>query len=544
VAARCHVAPEERSKLIELLEDLAEKGDLKRLAGKRFRAADTKKKGAPPRGSTPLFEGTIIVHPRGFGFVSGAGQGQDDIFIPADAIGPALHGDTVLAEVTGRTPKGREGRVVDVVKRRSARVAGVLRKRRKSIWVEPDDARVRGPILVTEGAENAKDGSAVVVEITRFPTRGDESPEARLFAELGEPGNHEVEVKKILLREGVDEEHPPLALLEAEQLAARRMPIADHGRKDLRHLPFLTIDPDDARDHDDAIWVERREAGGYRLYVAIADVSEYVAPGTELDAEALNRSFTIYLPDRAVPMLPTALAADLCSLLPERDRLCLCAIMILDANGRVTRTTVVEGVIRGAAYLTYGSVAQTLGFTDQFTAQPAALAFKKDLKVLDEVTRKLRRLRMGRGALDLDLPEPKLTLEEETLAPSWVEKRTQDPGVKRAYQLVEECMLAANEAVARWLQKRHSAGVYRVHAKPDEEKLERLANICEVLSVPCDIEALLEPKGLGRFLRKVANHEKAQVLEGLLLRSLKQAAYDVHNIGHFGLAAEAYVHFT
>jgi ribonuclease R len=243
-------------------------------------------------------------------------------------------------------------------------------------------------------------------------------------------------------------------------------------------------------------------------------------------------------------MLPTALAADLCSLLPERDRLCLCAIMILDANGRVTRTTVVEGVIRGAAYLTYGSVAQTLGFTDQFTAQPAALAFKKDLKVLDEVTRKLRRLRMGRGALDLDLPEPKLTLEEETLAPSWVEKRTQDPGVKRAYQLVEECMLAANEAVARWLQKRHSAGVYRVHAKPDEEKLERLANICEVLSVPCDIEALLEPKGLGRFLRKVANHEKAQVLEGLLLRSLKQAAYDVHNIGHFGLAAEAYVHFT
>jgi ribonuclease R len=483
----------------------------------------------------------LSVHPRGFGFIAAAGH--DDVFVPPEGIGGAMHGDKVTVGVTGRSSRGAEGRVESVVTRRSPRVAGVLRKRRASAWLEPDDSRIRGPIVLAGAPSHAKDGDAAVATIKRFPERANENPEGELLVVLGVPGDPNVEVAKILVREQVEEQHSEAAMREAEATASR-LGLGDaEGRQDLREVPLLTIDPEDARDHDDAVFAERR-GEGYRVWVAIADVAEYVQPGSALDQEALRRGCTIYLPDRALPMLPAALAADVCSLLPERERLCLAVIADIDQDGVVGRFEVCEGRMRGAAMLTYGSVARTLGFTELPPRSAQAEAFRRDLKVLDDVARKLRKNRIRRGALDFDLPEPKLLLDEKTGQPVGVKRRTEDPGVKRAYQMIEELMILANELVAQWLGKRKSPAVYRIHAKPELKKLERLGGICERVGAPFDLEEIQKPDGVSKWIRRIADHPKKSVLETLLLRSMKQAVYDITNVGHFGLASTAYVHFT
>ncbi|HEY6079265.1 MAG TPA: VacB/RNase II family 3'-5' exoribonuclease, partial [Polyangiaceae bacterium] len=492
----------------------------------------------PSRG----FEGLLNMNPRGFGFVAG-GAGQDDVYVPPDAIGGALHGDRVLVSVVAQSDRGLEGRIEQVVKRRSPRVAGVLRRRGKSAWLEPDDSRLRGPIVLSDPGKQGKDGDAAVVSITRFPDFQDENPEGELVSVLGPPGEPNVEITKILVREDVRESHSDGALREAEIFAQQLTTGSHQNRTDLRAIPLPTIDPEDARDHDDAVWVERH-GEGYRAWIAIADVSEFVQPGTELDEEALSRGCTVYLPTRAIPMLPAALAADLCSLLPERERLCLCVIADLDHDGVLEDYEIVEGVMRSAAMLTYGGVARTLGFSEAPPKSAAAEGFKKELKVMDELTRKLRKARMGRGALDMDLPEARVIVDPQTGAPTDVVRRAQDPGVKRAYSMIEELMLLANEAVALWLGKHKAPTVYRIHGQPDEAKLERLGEVAGRLGVEFDPEAMKEPLGVARFLARAQKHERKQVLEMLLLRSLKQAAYDTTNIGHFGLASKNYVHFT
>ncbi|HEY2409329.1 MAG TPA: VacB/RNase II family 3'-5' exoribonuclease [Polyangiaceae bacterium] len=498
------------------------------------------RRAAPARTGGEGWEGQLSVNPRGFGFVSD--PGHDDVYVPADAIAPAMHGDRVWVAIVGRSSRGVEGRVDRVVKRRNPRVAGLLKRRGKSVWLEPDDTRIRGPIVLSS-TRLGRDGEAAVAEITRFPEFANENPEGELLVVLGAPGDPNVEVAKILIREQITEQHPDAAIQEAEAMAARIRPIRAEGRLDLRAIPLPTIDPEDARDHDDAVWVER-QGEGFRAWIAIADVSEYVRPGTELDREALRRGCTIYLPDRAIPMLPAALAADLCSLLPEKERLCLCVIADLDRDARVKRFEIAEGVMRSAAMLTYGGVARALGFTELPPKSAPAEAFKRDLRVMEELTKKLRRARMVRGALDLDLPEAKLSLDPQTGAPIGVTRRTQDPGVKRAYNMIEELMLLANELVAVWLSQQKSPAIFRVHGKPDPAKLERLGLVARQLGVEFDYEEMSEPHGVSKFLARIAEHPKKQVLGMLLLRTLKQAVYDTHNVGHFGLASANYLHFT
>ncbi|MCA9633203.1 MAG: ribonuclease R [Myxococcales bacterium] len=531
----CAVPRGSRRRLPELLDGLVAEGKLKEMRGGKYRA-DVRK-----RRSDESWEGFLNVNPRGFGFV--VQVGKDDVYVPPEAIGGAMHRDRVRVGVVGRSSRGVEGRIEEIVERRSPRVAGVLRRRGGSLWMDPDDTRIRGPITLPAGEQRGSEGDAAVVSITQWPDSGNENPHAELVEVLGADGDPQVEVAKILVREEVTEEHPPEAMAEAEGMAARLRRVAAEKREDLRHVPLPTIDPEDARDHDDAVWAER-DGDGYKIWVAIADVSEYVQPGSALDQEALRRGCTIYLPDRAIPMLPSALAADLCSLLPDTDRLCLCVIAELDKQAKVKRVKIVEGVMRSAARLTYGGVARALGFTEEPPRSAQADAFKRDLKVLAEVTGKLRRARMKRGALDLDLPEARIVVDPETGAPTAIYRRTQDPGIKRAYQIVEELMLLANELVARWLGRRKSLAIYRVHGKPDEQKLERLGEVAHKLGVRFDLDEMLEPLGLGKFLRSIQEHPRKQVLEGLTLRSLKQATYDISNVGHFGLASDAYLHFT
>jgi ribonuclease R len=535
IATRCAVAEGSYSRLLELLDQLGFDGTIRRMPGHRYKAQRLDREGAS-------WDGMLAVNPRGFGFVTAAGQ--DDVYVAPDGIGAAMHGDRVRVTVISRTSRGIEGRIESILQRRNPRVAGVLRRRGKSSWLEPDDSRIRGPIVLAAARSvSGKDGDAAVVAITRFPEQPGENPEGELVAVLGVPGDPNAEVAKILVREQIQEQHPEGALNEAEAMAARLGRTPPESRIDLREIPLPTIDPEDARDHDDAVWVERH-GDGYRAWIAIADVSEYVLPGSELDREAVSRGCTIYLPDRAIPMLPAALAADLCSLLPDCDRLCMCVIVELDRNARVRRFELVEGVMRSAAMLTYGGVARALGFTEAAPRSSQAETLKRGLRVLEELTRKLRKIRMQRGALDLDLPEALVHLDEQSGAPLDVSRRAKDPGIRRAYQLVEELMLLANELVAQWLSERRCPTVYRVHARPDEQKLERLGEICKKLGAPFDLNEMLEPAGVARWLKKIQEHPRRPVLEMMMLRSLKQAVYDIVNVGHFGLASDAYLHFT
>src|SRR5450755_993657 len=535
LAAKLGINAANVPRLITALDELVEQRRIKRLSGQRY--AIELREVTQSEG----WEGVLSLNPRGFGFVNAVGH--DDAYIAPEAIGAAMHGDRVKITVVSRSSRGTEGRIEHVVARRNPRVAGVLRKRGRSVWLEPDDSRLRGPIVLSGNSKLGSDGDAAVAEITRFPEFGDENPEGELITVLGVPGDPNVEVAKILIREQVTEQHPEGAIREAEAMAVRLLPLNMEGRVDLRSVPLPTIDPEDARDHDDAVWVEKL-GEGFRAWIAIADMSEYVQPGSELDKEALRRGCTIYLPDRAIPMLPAALAADLCSLLPEKERLCLCVIADLDRDGKVKTFEIVEGVMRSAAMLTYGGVARALGFTELPPKSAPAEAFKKELRVMEELTKKLRRARMQRGSLDLDLPEAKLTLDPLTKAPIDVTRRTQDPGIKRAYNMIEELMLLANELVATWLGQKKSPTIYRIHGKPDPTKLARLGLVAEKLGVEFNADEMSEPLGVSKFLQRISTHARKQVLEMLLLRSLKQAAYDIKNVGHFGLASTNYLHFT
>jgi len=331
---------------------------------------------------------------------------------------------------------------------------------------------------------------------------------------------------------------------EAEAFGDHVLPEALAGREDLTGIPLPTIDPEDARDHDDAVWVTRAPDGTYKAWIAIADVSHYVRPGTALDAAALARGNSIYLPDRALPMLPRALSSNLCSLLPGVLRLCLAVEIDLDPTGTVTRTRMVEGFMRSAAKLTYPGVARALGLSAEPEREPEAEALQGDLSVMWDLARVLRARRMRRGALDLDLPEPHVILDPETGMPESVEKRARDPGVGKAYHLVEELMLLANEAVARFLVERDAPAVFRVHGPPDEAKLDRFATLCAELGVKLDLDEALDPKRLSALLRRLSAHPQKDILNMLLLRAMRQAVYDTVNIGHFGLASPAYLHFT
>jgi ribonuclease R len=541
LASRLLDSDEDLPEFLELVERMVEEEHLEQLPGGRVKLG--RRRDPVPtssRAKADVWVGTFAQNPRGFGFVTQAGY--DDVFIPPDAIFEAFHGDQVTVRVVGRSAKGLEGRIEGVVKRRDPRVTGVVVLRQKALWLEPDDARIRGPISLLV-AEGAKDGDACVAEITRFPAFAGESPQGKIVSVLGRAGDPRTEVLKILANHQVLEGHAEATLENAAEVARLLKTPTLGNRRDLRHVPLPTIDPEDARDHDDAVWVERSGAG-YRAYVAIADVSEFVQPGSALDEEARGRGCTIYLPDRAVPMLPSQLAADLCSLLPDVDRYCLAVIAELDAFGQVTEYEVVEGVMRSAAKLTYGGVARTLGFDPESPQSPAAEAMKAELETLAELAEKLRKRRFARGSLDLDLPEARVLLDEESGMPTEVKKRATRPGLKRAYALIEEMMLLANELVATWLTKRKVPAIYRVHLPPDPEKLERLSNVGEKLGLRLDVSTLQDPKELSALLVRLGDHPRKEVLSMLLLRSLKQAQYDINNLGHFGLASPCYLHFT
>ena len=491
---------------------------------------------------TPAIEGRLTMTRQGYGFVN-VYDGSPDVFIPPDAVGPALHGDMV--QIRARpSPKGREGHVVGIVERRSKEVTGTLHPRGRGMIFEPDDERLRSPMRVVGNVPKAaKRGGVTLAEIVGFPQRGEDRPEVRVLEVLGAQGVARIEVEKIKIRDGIREAFPDEVEHEAAALPARVDRNVAQRREDLRDVDLVTIDPETARDHDDAIWV-KRERNGFKLIVAIADVSHYVTDGSVMDREAASRGNSVYLPDRAIPMLPPELSTNLASLLPNRDRLCMAVEMHLDDKAHVTSHRIFEAVMRSHGKLSYDGVARALGLTKHGPHQPAAEKRVRTLKVLLDLSNRLRQRRLKRGALDFDLPEGKVVLDDHGEPEAIVQSR-KDPGIRQAYRIVEDMMLVTNETVASHIKRHAAPGVFRVHGKPDLERISMFCQVAKSFGYELDEESAATPKQLSRFLRRIEGTNEAPLLRYLLLRAMQQAIYDTDpTAGHFALAAKDYLHFT
>ncbi|MFO0708641.1 MAG: VacB/RNase II family 3'-5' exoribonuclease [Sandaracinus sp.] len=484
--------------------------------------------------------GWLAMTPRGFGFVTPDEGGE--VFVSPRGLGLALHGDRVRVK-TIPTIKGLEGEVVEVIARGLVRVAGTLVRTHGHLYIHPGDPRLPQTFIV-EGATplETRPGLEVVAQVTRWPSREGELPHARVLRTIGPRGTAAVEVEKIRIRDGIFEELPDDVRTEALSFPAEVDPAEIARREDLRGIALLTIDPKDARDHDDAVYAERT-SDGFRVVVAVADVSHYVRTGTAIDREALARGCSIYLPDRAIPMLPPELSSNLASLVPDEDRLMLGLEAHLTKTGLVRSYRFVEASMRSRARLTYEQAARTLGLTEAGELSPEAEAHKGQLETLLEISKLLRARRNKRGALGFELPEAKILLDDAGEPRDVVEQKG-DPGVKRAYELIEDLMLLANETVAEHLAREGLPAVYRVHGKPDASKVAQFAAVAEALGLRLENDEDPSPKELQAVLHRIAGTPLEGVLGYLLLRSMQQATYQVDDIGHYALAARHYLHFT
>jgi ribonuclease R len=546
VVGALDLSPDRKDEVRDVLEQLKELGMAREMPGNRFRAGERKRRGStqpvPEATAGELLQGWLTINPRGFGFVA-TEDGGPDVFVPGVSLGHAMHGDRVRVRARPST-KGREGEVVDVVRHGVGRVAGVLRKSGGRAWIEPGDPRMPERVDVTGTIPlGVEPGEEVVAIIEKYPERDGERMEARVLGTLGVRGSAAVEIEKIKIREGIEEEFPDEVLAEAQAFGTRVNEEEIRGREDLRPLALMTIDPPDARDHDDAVWAERRPGGSFRVVVAIADVSYYVRDGSALDQAALDRATSIYLPDRVIPMLPHELSSNLASLVPDEDRLTLAVEVDVGKRGEIKDYRFIEGVMRSRARLSYQGVALALGLTDDGEEQPAANTHLDLLKTLWDVSQVLRAARKARGSLDFDLPEAEIELGDDG-EPIDIRRSRTDPGVRKAYGMIEDLMLLANEVVAADLGRRGIPAIYRVHGKPSEDRIAIFSQLAESLGYDLDEDAGEKPGKLAEFLKRIEGTQHAQALNFLLLRSMQQASYDTTNIGHFALAAEDYLHFT
>jgi ribonuclease R len=484
----------------------------------------------------PVVVGTASGHRDGFGFLV-PDDGGDDLFLPYREMRMLFHGDRAAARVTGRDERGRPvGAIVEVLERRTHQVAGRFTLEGGVGFVAPDNRRISQRVVVPrEAAGPARHGDIAVVEITEQPGR-DRDPVGRVLRTLPEGGGADAAIELAIASHGLSHAFPPEAASEARAFGREVTPAARSGREDLRTLSLVTIDGEDARDFDDAVYAEEN-AGGFRLVVAIADVSHYVRPGSALDAEARERATSVYFPSRVLPMLPEELSNHLCSLMPDVERLCMVCDMQVTRAGRVVKSRFYDAVMRSQARFTYTRVAAHLERREPLAGGQSRLAPVIDR--LHDVYRALRRQRERRGALDFEAPEVKV-LVDAAGNPTDIRAYPRND----AHRLIEECMIAANVEAAAFLKKRRLPALFRIHGKPDEDRIEELKRFLSMRGVHLDVGGDLKPARLQKVLAGIAGRPDAAVLENAIIRSLPQALYQPLNIGHFGLALAEYAHFT
>jgi ribonuclease R len=488
-----------------------------------------------------LVTGRIKVHPDGYGFVV-PDDGSEDIHVSRRHRASAMDSDRVEVDwwVGGR---GLEGRVVKVVERGRGKLTGNLVAMGGRLRFEPDDPRINAPVVIRDGI-SARAGQSVVAEIIAYPGNPDAPIEVSLIKVLGDPDDPRTEVEKTLACADISDEFPAAVVEEVSRFPDAVEPADFRDRADLRHIPFTTIDPETARDFDDAVALEALPQGGQRLWVAVADVSHYLREGTALDREAQARGVSVYLPNRAIPMLPEALSGHLCSLVPAQDRLAMVARIDFDRATNIVATDFCAAVIHSHGRLDYPGVAAALA-GDVRGKRKHYQPFVPALRAMDALARKLRVRRQERGALDLDLPQAVVELDhDDPRLVRDIRRARRDEGERAAYAMIEEFMLAANEAVGDSFRDRKEDTAWRIHEVPNDEKLAAFASLADRYGIRFDVEEAKTPLGLGAVLKRLRGHPAEKPLSLLLLRALKQATYDVVNVGHFGLASLAYLHFT
>ncbi|MDG2008196.1 MAG: ribonuclease R [Candidatus Binatia bacterium] len=556
----------DRREFESILAKAAVQGKLTRIGKNRWRAAtEVARKRVPRRrsrsrsetgSSEPMvMQGRYSRARAGFGFVATTGEDREkiggDVFVPRGGEAGALHGDKVRVEVRRFDPEtGRStGQIVAVLEQANqhilGRVESVFRRDGSGapkFRVVPHDDRL--PMLEIVGGREldaAAEGSNALVRLTEVPSArtGAKGEVVRILGDLADP---EVQVLHIALEAGLRLEFDEALQQAAAELPSDPDPKEFPGRRDLRNVPFVTIDGESARDFDDAVHLEQLPEGLSRLSVAIADVSHYVRPGSLLDQEAVARGTSTYFPDRAIPMLPERLSTELCSLMPNRDRLVLVAEMVHDGRGGRLDVQVYRAVIRSAARLTYTQVATLLSevTTPEIEAEREQLAaILPMLQSMRELMRRLHQRRVNAGSLDLDLPEALLDLSEEGRAVGARLAPRND-----AHRMIEEMMLEANCAVAEFLEAKRVPQPYRVHESPDASSIDDLNQLLAPLGLRIHYSGEIQPKDIQRALHDLAEHRLSRVLSRQVLRSLKQARYTTKNEGHFGLAFSSYCHFT
>jgi ribonuclease R len=485
-----------------------------------------------------LAVGTVSANRNGDGLLL-PDDGSPPVFLAAQQMREVIHGDRVAVRVEGPGYRGRpQGSIVEVLERRTHEVVGRLHVEIGVAYLVPDNPRITHRVLVPAAALNgAHSGQVVIVELTGQPGRNTQ-PVGRVSRVLGEHGAPGMETDIAIHSYGLPFEFPAAVLDEAAALGTRIPQDALAGRTDLRDLGLVTIDGEDARDFDDAVYCEAVRGGGYRLVVAIADVGHYVRPGTPLDAEARERGTSVYFPNRVLPMLPEALSNGLCSLVPAEDRLCLCCELRVSEQGVLSRTRFFEGVMRSAARLTYGEVGQFLERPDA-RPSPRLAPLRERLLALHGVYRALTLARTGRGALELDAPELKLKFDAQGRIAALVEQPRND-----AHRLIEECMIAANVAAARFLDRHRVPTLYRVHGLPELDRLETLRRFLREFGLWLPPAEDVRPEHLRELLQQIGDRPDAALIGTAVIRSMPQATYQPGNIGHFGLALPHYTHFT
>ena len=475
-------------------------------------------------------------HRDGYGFAMPIAEGED-IYLSARQMHFVFDGDEVLIQVTGEDRRGRlEGKVIEVLQRKHKTVVGRYKEESGIGFVIPDNGRLTQQILIpTKAKGSVEPGQIVTVEITDYPTR-QLGAKGRIAEVLGEHLDPGMEIDVAIRSHGIPWEWPDEVLHEAAGLEAEPLEEDKQHRVDLRKLPFVTIDGEDARDFDDAVYCEEGSGGSWRLWVAIADVSHYVWPDSALDQEAALRGNSVYFPARVVPMLPEALSNGLCSLKPDVDRLAMVCEMELTAAGVLAKYRFYESIIHSHARLTYTQVGEVL---EQGSHADVDSQRVPDLKRLHSLYRVLRAARDKRGAIDFETVETRIIFDEHRKIEAIVPVVRND-----AHKLIEECMLCANVATARFYDANKLPILFRVHEGPGEEKLEGLRKFLGELGLDLGGGDKPTPVHYQQLLLQIVDREDANVIQTMLLRSLSQAVYQPENKGHFGLHYEAYAHFT
>ncbi|MEN0038800.1 MAG: ribonuclease R [Cellvibrio sp.] len=487
-----------------------------------------------------VVRGRVQGHRDGYGFVIRA-DGGEDIYLHNRQMRKVFDGDEVIVRLSGEQYRGKEeGAIVDVLIRNTTQLAGRFFNEEGVQFVRPENPRITHDIMIPFGSYGgAKHGQIVVAEITQQPDKN-RLPTGRVIQVLGDHMAPGMEIELAIQAHGIPSEWPSAALAEAAQLSHEVLEKDKLHRVDVRHLPFVTIDGEDARDFDDAVLCERRK-GGWRLYVAIADVSHYVPVESALDVEARARGNSVYFPDYVVPMLPEAISNGLCSLNPHVDRLCMVCEMNISDSGRITGYQFYEGVMHSHARLTYTKVGEILtGEGDARTAlREEYKAVVPQLELLHKLYECLRVARDERGAIDFETTETRIQFNEDRKIERIVPIKRND-----AHKLIEECMLCANVCAAKFIEKHNLLGLFRVHEGPTETKLANLRAYLSELGLGLAGGDKPTPGDYQQLLQMIQGRSDGHLIQTVMLRSLRQAMYQVENHGHFGLGYEAYTHFT